>query len=342
MNVGIVGLGKMGLLHTGILNTIPEVKITAITEKESLIANYVRGAMPNVSVYDDYQDMINSGKLDLVYITTPISSHFPIAHECIENKINFFIEKPLTKNLEESKILCEKLKNSDLIHSVGYNRRFIDTFARVKTLLDSKILGNIFEVKSSMYVSNIFSKTKGWRSKKEVSGGGVLLDFGSHLVDLLLWYFGSIKKVSGNIKSVYSGEVEDFAHMKMEFSNKILGELDVSWSVRGYRIPEITLEIKGSDGSIRVNEDYIKISLEKPKSGFSEAGTTIYKQELNQGVLVDLGGPDYTKEDLHMVDCVKNKRQSLVNVFEASKTQSVIESMYSAAKGGSQEVRYFV
>jgi len=341
MNVGIIGLGKMGLLHAGILNSIPDVKIKAITEKESIIANYVRNSMPDVSVYDNYLNMTDSEELDLIYITTPISSHFPIAQTCIENKINFFIEKPLTRNLEESKILCNKLKGTNLIHSVGYNRRFIDTFSKVKSLLDLKILGDVSEVKSSMYVSNVFSKSKGWRSRKEVSGGGVLLDFGSHLVDLLLWYFGHIKRVSGSIKSVYSKEVEDFAHMKMEFANNIHGELDTSWSVKGYRIPEINLEIKGSNGSIKVNEDFIKIDLEKSSSYFNSNTTTIYKQSLNQGVIIDVGGPDYTKEDLHMIDCIKNKHQSIVNVFEASKTQSVIESMYEASKGEPKEVEYF-
>jgi len=341
MNVGIVGLGKMGLLHAGILNSIPDVKIKAVTEKESLIANYVRDSMPSVNVYDDYLNMIKSEELNLIYITTPISSHFPIAQDCIENKINFFIEKPLTKNLEESKKLCKKLKGTDLVHSVGYNRRFIDTFSEVKSLLDSKILGDISRIKSSMYVSNIFSKSKGWRSRKEVSGGGVLLDFGSHLVDLLLWYFGNIERVSGNIKSVYSNEVEDSAHMEMEFSNNIRGELDTSWSIRGYRIPEINLEIIGNNGSIKVNEDFIKIDLKKPDPQLTNSNTTIYKQSLNKGVIIDVGGPDYTKEDLHMIDCVKNKQQSMVNVFEASKTQSVIESMYDAAKGGTKKVEYF-
>lgn len=332
MNVGIIGLGKMGLLHTGILNSINTVKIKAITEKETLVANYISNAMPGVNVYDDYLDMISSEEMDLIYITTPISSHLPIAQACIENKINFFIEKPLTRNLEESRILCQKLKTSNIIHSVGYNRRFIDTFSKVKSLLDLKILGDIFEVRSSMYVSNVFSRSKGWRSKKEVSGGGVLLDFGSHLVDLLLWYFGRIEKVSGNIKSVYSKEVEDFAHMEIEFSDNILGELDTSWSVKGFRIPEINLEIKGSNGSLRVNEDFIKIDLEKPMPDLPNLNTIIYKQSLNRGILIDIGGPDYTKEDQHMINCVENRKQCLVNVLEASKTQAVIESMYGAAK----------
>ncbi|MGI0023377.1 MAG: Gfo/Idh/MocA family protein, partial [Nitrososphaeraceae archaeon] len=119
MHIGIVGLGKMGLLHAGILNSLDGVKITAIAEKENLIANYVKNFMLDVSIYDDYNEMLESEKLDLVYITTPISSHLPVALSCIRNNVNFFIEKPLTKNLEESKTLCMELTKSPIIHSIG-------------------------------------------------------------------------------------------------------------------------------------------------------------------------------------------------------------------------------
>jgi predicted dehydrogenase len=340
MNIGVVGLGKMGLLHTGILNSLPGVSITAITEKESFIANYIKSAFSNIKVYDDHEKMLRDEKLDLVYITTPISSHLPIALSCIENEINFFVEKPLTKDLDECRTLCNELKRHKIIHGVGYNRRFIDTFVKTKSLLESRIVGDIIEVKSSMYVSNIFSKSSGWRGKKNISGGGVLQDFGSHLIDLLLWYFGPIDIVSGQTKSVYS-EVEDFAHMKLEFVNKIKAELDTSWSVKGYRLPEINIKITGTNGTLLVSEDFIKIELKQPIEGFENTETTIYKQSLNTGVLIDLGGPEYTREDIHMVDCVRQNKQTLVNAFEASKTQCVIQSMYDAAdKGEVKQVRY--
>ncbi|MDQ6865971.1 MAG: Gfo/Idh/MocA family oxidoreductase, partial [Thermoproteota archaeon] len=278
-----------------------------------------------------------------VYITTPVSSHFPITLSCIKNKINFFVEKPLTGSLEESERLCASLKQEhEIIHSVGYNRRFIPTFSRAKALLDAKILGEPSYVKSSMYVSNILSKPTGWRSKKSLSGGGVLLDLGAHVIDLLLWYLCPISSVSGQIKSLYSHEVEDFAHLDIEFRDGMKGELDTSWSTEGYRVPELNIEIIGSNGKMRVTEDLIELELKKQasqlnmhdKSSNSKNVTTMYKQELTEGVPIDVGGPEYTREDLHVVECVFHKRQSLVNVFEAGKTQSVIQAMYDAARNG--------
>jgi predicted dehydrogenase len=329
MQVGMVGLGKMGLLHSAVLNTLDDVQIVSIAEKDSLVTKHLKSVLPKINVYKDLDEMLASENLDLVHITTPVASHLPLTLTSIKKKINFFVEKPLTRNLDEAKQICSELKNSNLIHSVGYNVRFLETFSNVKSLLEENVLGDIINVNSTMYVSNIFSKPSGWRFKKKISGGGVLLELGCHLVDLLLWYFGPITNVIGKIKTVYS-EVEDFAHAEFEFEKGIKGELDTSWSKEGYTIPEINLEIKGTNGSLRVNQDFIEMKLKNPVQKFKQSDVKIYKQELEKGLSFDVAGTDYTKEDMHIVDCVKNKKQTLVNVFEASKTQSVIQAIYDS------------
>ena len=344
LNACIIGLGKMGLLHAGILNSLNGVKISAVAENEGIIANYIKESLPGIHVYEDSDKMFQSENLDIAFITTPVSSHYAIAQSCIKNKINFFIEKPLCKNLDEAIRLCDYLRGSTrLVHSVGFNRRFIDTFAKAKSLLNARVLGDITSVKSNMYVSNIFSKGTGWRSHKNISGGGVLLDLGSHVVDLLLWYFGPIETIiSSKLESIYSKEVDDAARATVKFSSGVRGELDTSWSAPGYRVPELNIEITGSNGKLRVNEDFVMVDLVCAVTELPETRMKIFKQSLNAGVPVDLGGPEYTREDVHMVECVRQNKQTLVNAYEAARTQSVIETMYDAAKGNSsRRVEYF-
>lgn len=326
----------MGILHTAILNTIDDVKITSISEKESILTKYIKKGLPTTNVYDDYEKMLNSENLDLVYITTPTNSHLHIMLFCIRKNINFFVEKPLTINLDDTKKICAELRQTNLTHAVGYNFRFVDTFAKVKSLLDNRILGTINSVKSSMFASNVFSKSPGWRFKRKKSGGGVLLDLGCHVIDLLLWYFGKIETVEGKIESIYSS-VEDFADMNMKFAKNIKGEMKTSWSVKGYRIPEVTIEIIGSNGFLKVNQDYIDIKLKTTVPEFKNKESRIYKQALENGVFFDVGGPDYTKEDWNVVQCIKEKKTAPVDVFEASKIQSVIQAMYDASSLRSRE-----
>ncbi len=343
MNVGIVGIGKMGLLHAAILNCIDDVNITCIAEREELIKKNLNLMLPNAKIYDNYEKMISSEKLELVYITTPVRFHVPIASSCIDKNINVFIEKPLSANIEECKELCHNLKGKNLVHGVGYSKRFWDTFVKAKEIIDGKILGDLIYVKSSMYVSQLFRKGLGWRFDKKEGGGGVLLDSGSHLIDLLLWFFGPARSVTGMTKKYYSSEVEDFAHASIEFYGGVRGFMDTSWSIRGYRVPEITVEVHGSNGMMIVNDDSVKFRLDSTRGNYPEGSTVIYKQELFKGSVVDIGGQDFTKEDLHMVNCVKQNKQTIFNVFEASKTQSVIDAIYkSSIENKTKEVMYMV
>jgi len=330
MNVGVVGLGKMGMLHTGILNTINDVNVVAVTEQQTMLIKYIKNSLSNIKVFQEMSDMIDSENLDLVYITTPISSHKELILECIKKDINFFVEKPLTRNLQEAREVYPFIKDSNLINAVGYNLRFVDTFLKTKELLDNKILGDISDVKASMYVANIFSKPSGWRFKKETSGGGALLELGCHLIDLLLWYFGNIKEVKGKIESVYS-EVEDFANAQIKFVNNISGEIDTSWSKEGYRIPEVNIEIIGDRGRIKVNQDLIEMNLKEPISEYDGTEIKIYKQSLEKGVHFDVGGPEYTKEDVNITNSIKKIEKPFVTVVDAIKTQSVIQAIYDSA-----------
>ncbi|RMF29381.1 MAG: hypothetical protein D6752_06085, partial [Candidatus Nitrosothermus koennekii] len=127
----------------------------------------------------------------------------------------------------------------------------------------------------------------------------------------------------------------------LRLENGLTGYIDTSWSIRNYRLPEINIEIHGSNGTLFVNEDYIRLILDAPFNrnnlNFNDGITTIYKQELFKGVPIDIGGVEYTREDMHVIDCVKNKRQSMLNISEASKVQAVIDAIYRSANNNRWE-----
>jgi predicted dehydrogenase len=288
--------------------------------------------MKDVQVFDNFENMLNSCNLDVIYITTPVDSHIPIAIACVKKKLNFFVEKPLSKNTDEGRKLVNELRDNDVITSVGYYLRFMPTFAKVKKMLDEKIIGDIIYVNSSIYLSQLFRKSSGWRFRKSEGGGGVLLDLGVHLIDLLLWYFGSVESVIGTTKSYYSNEVEDFAHATLKFQSGLVTNTDVSWSVRNHRLQETTIEIHGSNGMIKVNDDYIRMTLNESSSGFKSGNTVIYKQSIPDGVSIDIGGPEYTKEDEYFINCIRNGKKSMIGIVEAIATQSVIDAIYNSTK----------
>lgn len=326
IGVGIVGLGKMGIFHLSILNTLTGIEIKAVAENQKLIRSIVKEILPKIKVYDNYEEMFETENLDLVYITTPTSLHVKIAKKCIEYGINFFVEKPLGTSGKECKSLITNTKWKQVINMVGYCKHFVDTFIKAKEVLDSEVLGKPIYLNSHMYVSQLFSKGRGWRYKKETSGGGILNILATHLIDVLLWFFGEIKLVNGSIKSYYSDEVEDFVHSYLVFKNGLEGYLDASWSVRNYRLPEVKIEVQCENGMLSVTEDYVKYFIDSEGRFY-----TLYKQDLYKGVEIDVGGPEYTREDKYFIDCVRKGKRTEIEILHGYKIQQITDAIYESA-----------
>jgi len=331
LKAGIIGLGKMGMLHAAILNSIDNVTVTAVADTEKLITSFIEKNIPTIIIYNDYKKMLDDAKLDLVYITTPVNSHVSIASECAKRNLHFFIEKPLGRTADECESLCKLMKNFQTFNMVGYVLRYSDTFKKAKELLEESVLGEIKEIKSSIFQTHEGLKGSGWRFKKEISGGGILIDLGAHLIDLLIWYFGKIKTVRGSIESFAENEIEDHITGSLIFENNIKCSFVASWTEKNYRLQETSIEIEGTLGSMKVNQDYLKIEyIDTPSNG--QNSRIFYKQDLYKGIVYDLAGPEFTKEDLDFVNCIRGEKQSQLNLINSSFVHSVIDAIYKSAK----------
>lgn len=326
INVAVIGMGKMGILHTGILNSFGDVEVKVLVDTQDTVLDFIKAGLPSVKIYKNYTDALNYEDVDLVYITTPNSLHTKIALECVQREIPFFVEKPLGTSVDDCLPLIKSFERKQLINMIGYSKRYIDTFRKGKQLISSERLGDLIYFSSYIYVSQLFKPGKGWRYKWGSSGGGVLNTLATHLVDLLLWYFGDISSLEGNIMNYYSKNVDDFVHAYMNFDSGLSGYMDASWSVRNYRIPEIKLQVECERGMLIITDDYVKIFTDDTSNW-----KTYYKQDLFKGVEFDLGGPEYTREDRHMIDCVRNNTNTDIDIFEGFKVQNIIETIYKSA-----------
>ena len=108
LRIGVVGFGKMGMLHAGIVNALSEAQLVAVCEKNGLIRKFLRKILKDVSVVEDVEKLCQMD-LDAVYVTTPISSHFPVVKSLYESKVayNLFVEKTLASNFKEAKEIYE-------------------------------------------------------------------------------------------------------------------------------------------------------------------------------------------------------------------------------------------
>lgn len=296
LRVAVVGLGKMGLLHASIISFLPDAELVAFCEKNSMIRRFLKGTLNRVRVVDDVRKL--SGlDLDAVYVTTPITSHFPIIKEVFSEKIasNIFVEKTLASSFNEAKELCELARKLGDVNMVGYQRRFSVTYRKAKKLLDQRVIGkpisfNVYAFSSDFLGSEADSKAHAARI-------GALRDLGCHAIDVALWFFGDMQIKSVEFKNSDGGSGGRIS-FECTTSNGLKGKFDVSQSMKNYRMPEVGFFINGSLGTIEVTDDKVDLKLKDGKT------FRWYRHNLNDNVAFLLGTPEYFREDEHFIKSV--------------------------------------
>ncbi len=339
LKIAIVGLGRMGLMHAAIFNSLPDSEVVAVVDPSMFPAKPLNMLNPNIKVYKSIEKMLNKENIDGVLIGSPVGFHIDNALECVKHNIPFLMEKPLSVKAPDAEILLEELKKRQMTNMIGYMARNIDSFKTGKKIIEAKALGNIINVKGTVYVSQLFKKGKGWRYDPKVSGGGVLESQGSHLLDLLYWYFGPIQRVNADVLSVYSPGIEDFAHVNLNFQSGLKGWIDSSWSVRFKRKMELRLEILGENGNLIITDDTIDLFLDSSVGDYKEGKTFLSANDLFTGVCIDINGAKFTNQNIEFVNAIKENRQTSPSISDGYHIQKVVDACYESAREDGKPVK---
>jgi predicted dehydrogenase len=328
LNVGVIGAGKMGLLHAGIFNNLEGCVLSAVVENNRFVSSTLKKYLPHVTIYKDFEKMYEKESLDIIVITTPVFLHKAMLETSLDYNLHIFVEKPMALNYGECLDILKK--NNGRATLVGYCRRFMGTYKLAKKIIDSTILGSPYYFQSQLFVGQIFDQGKGWQYDPTKSGGGVLIDLGSHAIDLLHYFFGDIISLQAMGRSAFNERVEDYVSVNLSFKKNVFGSLQLSWSIRNYRLPELKIIVHFDKGSLVVTEKYIELFSEIEKDIIKKGWNTFYKQNITDKVPIDLGGPEYTLEDMHFIECIRENKETLCNFKEAAKTNQVIDKIYSS------------
>jgi predicted dehydrogenase len=326
-NTAIVGFGKLGILYTCLSNVHDSTELKYIVEPNFILRFFLKKKLKNVEILKDIQDLKNK-KIDIVFITTPNYSHFNIAKFFLENsKTNLFIEKPLTISLDESIELNKINKLYKTKIQVGYMFRYCKTYIKTKDIIDKKELGEIKSFSCSMFSSQVFKETKNWRFQKDKAGGGVLITQNSHLIDLMMWFFGMPESIYANTTKIFSNNVEDEVSANFEYKN-FSGNLETSWSKKGYRNLTTNIEIHFEKGFIKVNEDQLEVQSDLHE----ELNCKINKVNTFNPIFFDLAGDYYSSQFSNFIETINNDIENFNNVNDSLKIHYIIEKIYNSSK----------
>lgn len=204
--VGIIGYGKMGQTRHQAINELDCAEVVAISEP-NLVGNQVEN-LPNLS----HDEIIARPDIDAILISTPNYLNKPLTIKALNAGKHVFCEKPpcftaadMMEIREAEKASCKKLM-------YGFNHRHHDSIIRMKEIVDSKQYGNILWMRGRYGKSVTPDYCDQWRAKKELAGGGILIDQGIHMLDLFLYLAGDFDSVKAEVSNLYwKMDVEDNA-----------------------------------------------------------------------------------------------------------------------------------
>lgn len=191
LQVAVVGLGSMGRRHSVAYYQMDGTSLTAgIDLDESVRRGFERDFQ--VPAYESLSDAIDDLPIDAVSIATPHMAHFGQSMTAIKSGIPVFVEKPMTVKSDEAQRLVEAATERGVQLGVGYQRRYFPPARELKQVLSDGEIGVPRMVNCYLGQDWLSGNADSWRSEPELSGGGLLYDTGSHLLEEILWLLEGI------------------------------------------------------------------------------------------------------------------------------------------------------
>ena len=141
LRVGIIGCGKIADSHVAEIRRVKGCEIVAACDCEPLMAMQLADRFHIPQTFVDVADMVAQARPDVVHITTPPESHFPLAKFCLENGVHVYVEKPFTLNLPDAKTLIQLANERGLKLTVGHDDQFRHVAQRMRALVGTGYLG---------------------------------------------------------------------------------------------------------------------------------------------------------------------------------------------------------
>ncbi|MDB5280401.1 MAG: gfo/Idh/MocA family oxidoreductase [Ferruginibacter sp.] len=320
LKVALIGAGKMGISHLSILGGYANADIVGVCDTSKMVTDFLT-KHGRFNCFSDYNKMIAETKPDAVVVAVPTKFHYSIIKDLLEKNIHVFAEKPFCLTYEQSEELVKLASVKKLVNQVGYHNKFIGTFKEVKRIAQSGALGDIYHFIGESYGPVVVKKKSDtWRSDP-AEGGGCLMDYASHVIDLLSDILSPVQSSKGTLlKSIYSGQVEDAVYSLLELQSGQSGVLSVNWSDDTYRKMSTSITLVGTKGKLISDANELKLFLKDDNSlnGYSKGWNVKYITDLQEGVDFYLRGEEYSAQLDYFIKAAEGKVPNTINSFASA------------------------
>ena len=320
--VGIIGFGKMGQLRLEVIKKLDIFEVVSIYDPYSTKKNRL--------FVNSLDDLIDNKNIEIIFICTPNYLNKKLTIESLKKEKHVFCEKPPGLNAKdiEDVIIAENKYKKTLMY--GFNHRHHDSIQKIKQIVDKKEFGRILWMRGRYGKSVETDFYKNWRSKKEYSGGGILIDQGIHMLDIFLYLAGDFDKIQAAVSNLYWDlDIEDNVFAVLQNSkNKIAASLHSTMTQwRNLFSLEVFFEkgyvvLNGLNTSSKsYGEEVLNIAKNR-----SLAPAAIWEEEENIHFKID---NSWKKEIIEFnKSIIKNTKPIIGNSLEALQLMKVIDEIY--------------
>lgn len=338
LNVGVLGLGKMGKLHLMNCKYIDTVNVTSVADVSEKNLRWAKSRGVN-NLYKDYIELIEKENIDAVIITLPHFLHVKSGVLAAERGIDIFMEKPLANTVSEGGLIINAVKKNNIKFMVGCNCRFIDSIEKLKGMYDNGILGDA-EIATLENIGNgPFSPfleptpVPDWYFDPDEAGGGAFLDLGYHMIDLFQYFFQDVALEYVKLGNRYNLPYEDNATAILR-SNKTStrGIVNLGWFSRSV-FPKFDFRVilHGTADFASTDDLTPNIYLNALKEGLRSIWRRASQKKI-EPLAYTYYYHSYFKELDHFFECIRNDKEPIISPEEAMRTLMVIEEGYKIHK----------
>jgi UDP-N-acetyl-2-amino-2-deoxyglucuronate dehydrogenase len=257
LGAAIIGCGAIFPLHAKALAAIEGVNLLTVVDIDAEKASDA-GKEFACHATDDYREILNDDRIDVVHLCTPHYLHAEMAVELLRAGKHVLTEKPLSVDRASARDMLAASQQSTGQLGVVFQNRYNEASIHMKKTIDSGLLGKLLCMKGivTWHRSEDYYRNSNWRGRWSTEGGGLLINQTIHTLDLLQWFGGEIASVKGSITTdVLDGviEVEDTAHACITFTNDVRG---LFYGTNTYlENSPIELELVFEEGTLTLRRD---------------------------------------------------------------------------------------
>jgi predicted dehydrogenase len=289
IRLGAVGLGGLGRMQLQCIADRDDVTVIAGTDVDSDAREGFEGAH-DAPAYADYEAMLDGEDLDAVTIVTPHTLHYEQTRAALERDLHVLLEKPMVTKTAHAAELVRLADERNRVLQVGYQRHLHPGYRAVRETLRSGEIGDVHMASCHLAQDWIDSVEGSWRTDPALSGGGQLIDSGSHLLDALLWTTDSRAREVAAVTDDRDEDVEVNAALSATLegpSGPITASIGVSGD--GSRFEEGLL-VWGTDGHLQYDHRGLAVfdSTGDPDPDIREFDAGDYQEQTTEKVVAFL------------------------------------------------------